>query len=673
MTRKPNALINETSPYLLQHAYNPVNWMPWNEESLAKAKNENKMLLVSIGYAACHWCHVMEHESFEDEEVAALMNQYFICIKIDREEQPDVDQFFMEAVQLLSGRGGWPLNCFALPDGRPVWGGTYFRKEQWISILNQISQLFETQKDDLEEQAQQLTQGIQQNQINDRIISTEIISDEISKAAATTLLKHLDFEKGGTKGAPKFPMPDLLMLELEMAAMSGDKNLNDHAMQTLEKMARGGIYDQIGGGFARYSVDARWHVPHFEKMLYDNAQLIGLYTEAWRKTKNPLFKEVVEQSIAFCLRELHGSEGGFLAAIDADSEKEEGKFYVWTKAEFETILGRDAALLMAYFQIDQQAFWEEGKNVLVRPERDEDFASRNGLSLEVWMQKLNQSRNKLFAYREQRIRPATDDKRLLSWNALMIKSLARAAVIFDRKEWLKAAIQAYDFIQQHMRSSDGSYYRSWKEGKLKIKAFLDDYAFLIQAALQLHYATNEVKYAIAAEKVLKQVLDAFYVDSEQSFAYTAKSERKLAVTIFENYDNVIPSSNAAIAHGLISLGLIFEKHDYLKLADRLIKGQIDRMKKFPTSFSNWLQALILYEKQATIVVKGADSDIVAIELQKNMSPGIIVLGTTEKGLPLVDEKPQHDTTRFYFCDTLGCRPAYETMNEAINALKTSET
>ncbi|NCS85008.1 MAG: thioredoxin domain-containing protein, partial [Cyanobacteria bacterium] len=282
MTQNPNSLINETSPYLLQHAYNPVNWLPWNDESLEKAKNENKMILVSIGYSACHWCHVMEHESFEDEAVAKLMNQYFVCIKVDREEHPDVDHFYMEAVQLLSGRGGWPLNCFALPDGRPVWGGTYFRKYQWISVLQQLQELFETQKNDLEEQARKLAEGIQQSQFSSGVVVKETNTEATFIKAAKALKNHLDNEQGGTRGTPKFPMPDLLMLEFELSAQLKDRTLENHALLTLEKMARGGIYDQIGGGFARYSVDARWHVPHFEKMLYDNAQLIGLYTEAWR-------------------------------------------------------------------------------------------------------------------------------------------------------------------------------------------------------------------------------------------------------------------------------------------------------------------------------------------------------------------------------------------------------
>ncbi|HOI33148.1 MAG TPA: DUF255 domain-containing protein, partial [Bacteroidales bacterium] len=278
MAQKTNALINETSPYLLQHAYNPVNWLPWNDESLEKAKTENKMILVSIGYSACHWCHVMEHESFEDESVAKLMNQHFVCIKVDREEHPDVDQFFMEAVQLLSGRGGWPLNCFALPDGRPVWGGTYFRKAQWISVLQQLQELFQNQKGDLEEQAAKLIEGIRQNQFSARIKVNQTTTSAAFENAAITLKKQLDYEQGGTSGAPKFPMPDLLMLEFELSDQLKDITLQNHALLTVEKMARGGIYDQIGGGFARYSVDARWHVPHFEKMLYDNAQLIGLYT-----------------------------------------------------------------------------------------------------------------------------------------------------------------------------------------------------------------------------------------------------------------------------------------------------------------------------------------------------------------------------------------------------------
>jgi len=668
MTQNPNSLINETSPYLLQHAYNPVNWLPWNDESLEKAKNENKMILVSIGYSACHWCHVMEHESFEDEAVAKLMNQYFVCIKVDREEHPDVDHFYMEAVQLLSGRGGWPLNCFALPDGRPVWGGTYFRKDQWISVLQQLQELFETQKNDLEEQARKLAEGIQQSQFSSGVVVKETNTEATFIKAAKALKNHLDNEQGGTRGTPKFPMPDLLMLEFELSAQLKDRTLENHALLTLEKMARGGIYDQIGGGFARYSVDARWHVPHFEKMLYDNAQLIGLYTEAWRKTRKPLFKEIVEQTVAFCQHELLGPEGGFLSALDADSEKVEGKFYVWTKDEFKIVLAEDAALFTNYFQIDQQALWEDGNNVLVRPEEDAVFAAQNELDLDVWMQKLAEGRKKLFDYREQRIRPATDDKRLLSWNALMIKSLARASVIFERNDWRQTAIKTYDFIHQNMLANEGAYYRSWKDGKKNVNAFLDDYAFLAQAMLQLYYSTAEVKYAKAAESVLEYVLKSFYVESQQSFAYTAKNQRKLAVTTFENYDNVIPSSNAAMAHVLISLGLLFENPAYLKIAEQMINNQLERMQQFPTAHSNWLQALKRLEQQSIIVVKGSKCLPSSLSLQQKISSSIPVLASSEKGIPAVDDKPTNDHANFYLCDRQGCRPATASFDELISEL-----
>jgi len=669
MKQNLNALINETSPYLLQHAYNPVNWLPWNDESLEKAKNENKMILVSIGYSACHWCHVMEHESFEDEYVAKLMNQHFVCIKVDREEHPDVDQFFMGAVQLLSGRGGWPLNCFALPDGRPVWGGTYFRKEQWISVLQQLQELFQNQKGDLEEQARQLTEGIRQNQFAAKIDVKETNLAAAFKKAANALINQLDDKQGGTLGAPKFPMPDLLMLQFELSAQTSDKALENHALFTLEKMARGGIYDQIGGGFARYSVDARWHVPHFEKMLYDNAQLIGLYTEAWRKTQNPFFREIVEQTIDFCLRELHDTEGGFLSALDADSEKVEGKFYVWTSEEFDIVLAEEAPLLRKYFQIDQQALWEDGNNVLVRPEKDEVFASQNGLDLEAWMQKLSDSRKKLFDFRKQRIRPATDDKRLLSWNALMIKALARAAVVFERKDWLQTAIKANDFIQQNMRTAEGGYYRSWKDEKAKIDGFLDDYAFLAQALLQLYYATAEVRFAAEAEAILIFVFKSFYDESQQSFAYTSSKSRKLAVITFENHDNVIPSSNAAMAQLLISLGLIFEKQDYLYLAGQMLHQQHAAIQQFPTAHSHWLQALMRLEQQTMIVVKGTESLSSSLMLQQKLSSSIPVLASLEKGIPVVDDKPAKDRTSFYLCDKLGCRPAIASVDELLHELK----
>ena len=667
MSKHQNALIDESSPYLLQHAHNPVNWQPWNEKTLAEAKAKNKMILVSIGYSACHWCHVMEHESFEDETVAALMNQYFVCIKVDREERPDVDQFFMEAVQLLSGRGGWPLNCFALPDGRPFWGGTYFRKEQWMEVLHQIAELFDRKDPAIFEQAEQLTQGIKTNQFKALNQSINIDFSGIPEEMAKKLETQLDYKEGGTSGAPKFPMPDLLRLQLLL------KNKNtkvfDHALLSLQKMAKGGIYDQAGGGFSRYSVDGRWHVPHFEKMLYDNAQLIGLYAEAWKTTKNPLFAEVVEQSIRFCERELLGSEGAFMAALDADSEGVEGKFYVWKAAEFEEAVGKNAALMAEFFGIDKAALWEEGNNVLVQAFDAAVFATRNEISNEKFQEIQADSIEKLLKYRAQRQRPATDDKRLLSWNALMVIGLVKAATVFERQDWLDKAEKTADFIWKEMRQANGGLFRSWKNGEAKIAAFLDDYAFLMQAMIELFQQTGKVSYALKAKDLLHFVLEHFYVEKQQSFAYSSHDSNELPVITFEQYDNVIPSSNAAMAKVLVELGMLFENQEHIAIAEKMIHQQADKMTAYPAGFSHWAQALMLLEKQQLIVVTGSEALQAAQTLRKKLEGLTLVIADESQKLPAVKSKPQLQELRLYLCDTKGCRPAFSSVEEIIKVLE----
>ncbi|MBU1367908.1 MAG: thioredoxin domain-containing protein [Bacteroidetes bacterium] len=661
--RKPNALIHESSPYLLQHAYNPVNWHAWNNKTLTAAKEQNKMLLVSIGYSACHWCHVMEEESFENEAVAALMNQHFICVKIDREERPDVDQFFMEAVQLLSGRGGWPLNCFALPDGRPFWGGTYFRKEQWMDVLQQIASLFNQKDPALLEQAEQLTQGIKSNQFAPLSVHSETDNSLLIEIMAKKLATQLDWEEGGTQGAPKFPMPDLLNFQLLPENTSS--KLYDHAILSLKKMACGGIYDQVGGGFARYSVDRRWHVPHFEKMLYDNAQLIGLYAQAWKSSQNSLFAEVVHQSIQFCERELLGPEGAFMASLDADSEGEEGKFYVWTTNEFVDAAATEATLMAEFFGLGDKALWEDNKNVLIQAFDAKSYAAKNGLSLEAFHEKKKNTLQNLLQYRSKRVRPATDDKRLLSWNALMIIGLVKAASIFDRDDWLKTAEKTAEFISTQMRQADGGLFRSWKNDEAKIAAFLDDYAFYIQALFELFQQTGKVTYAIQGHELIQYTLRHFLVESQQSFAYSDLNNTDLPVVSFENFDNVNPSSNAAMAHVLIKASMLFEKPEYSKLAEKMIQQQAPKMAEYPSSFSHWAQALLLLETQQLIVVVGENALQAAQLVRKQINTLTLVATDESRQLPAVASKPETSEQRFYLCDTDGCRPAFSAIEQVL--------
>ncbi|MEI7525883.1 MAG: thioredoxin domain-containing protein, partial [Mariniphaga sp.] len=423
---KQNRLSRASSPYLKQHADNPVDWYEWGEEALAKAREENKPLIISVGYAACHWCHVMAHESFSDESIAEFMNEHFVCIKIDREERPDIDRIYMEAAQLLSGRGGWPLNAFALPDGRPFHAGTYFPPEQWTDALSQLSHLYQTSYPRILQAAEALTQGIRANALPEIVNPLPFTREEYVESFAN-LIQTIDFKLGGYNGAPKFMLPIGFEFLLQYHYLTGDQQALDAVTISLDAMAQGGIYDQIGGGFARYSTDQFWKVPHFEKMLYDNGQLISLYAHAYQVTKRSRYAEVVEQTIAFAERELRHPEGGFYASIDADSEHEEGKFYVWTKGELESVLDQESlALILDFYQITNRGNWEGGKNILYYNSDKEYFAVKSGISVKDFNQILERSNKKLLEERNLRIRPATDDKILTCWNALMLSGYLNA-------------------------------------------------------------------------------------------------------------------------------------------------------------------------------------------------------------------------------------------------------
>lgn len=663
-----NRLIHETSPYLLQHAHNPVDWHPWNGDTLALARQKNKMLLVSIGYSACHWCHVMEHESFEDQTVATVMNKHFICVKVDREERPDVDQFFMEAVQLISGRGGWPLNCFALPDGRPVWGGTYFRKDQWLSVLQQISGLFETQSPDLFEQAEQLTKGIKSNHEFAQQISIEALEEDWQTGFKEQLLRQLDAELGGTRGAPKFPLPDLLLLEACFAKRTHGKQFSDHLHLSLKKMAEGGIFDQIGGGFSRYSVDNRWHVPHFEKMLYDNAQLLTVYTEAWRQDQNPLYKEVVKQTIAFLSAELLEKTGLFMSALDADSDGEEGKFYVWTQAEWNLVLEKDALLMADYFGIGGKALWEEEKNVLVKAMDAETLAKKHQLSPEACQQIIDSSINKLKKFREKRIHPSRDDKSLLSWNALLMQAFTRSAAVFDEKEWFERALQINRAIAANLLQPNGSLLRSWKNGQAKIGAFLDDYAFFIHALFDLYQYSAEEEHALAAKRLIGYCFTNFFDDQKKSFTYVQRNSNQLQVETFENHDNVLPSSNASMAKALIKAGMIFENEAFIAIAKQMIANQMPSMKQFPSSFSHWAQALLLLESQRMVCITGKDSASAASQLMRKLPAEVIIVAGLPDNIPVLQDKKDFESLRYYFCDRDGCKLPVDDVDLLLNHL-----
>ncbi|MCB0822342.1 MAG: thioredoxin domain-containing protein [Bacteroidales bacterium] len=665
-----NQLIHESSPYLLQHAHNPVEWHPWNEETLAKAKDEDKPILVSIGYSACHWCHVMEHESFEDDEVAQMMNENFICIKVDREERPDVDQVYMDAVQALSGRGGWPLNAFALPDGRPFWGATYFPKEQWLSLLDQIRSLFLTQRENLEKQAADIEEGIRQNDL----ISFNTKESEFESAhleqMVTGLSRRFDPKNGGTLGAPKFPMPNIYQFLLRFWYHSKDQTILNHVENTLAKMACGGIYDQIGGGFARYSVDDHWHVPHFEKMLYDNAQLVSLYAEAYAATKRELFRDIIQETIDFVSRELISTDGGFYSALDADSEGEEGRFYVWTKREIDEVLKIDSSLVSEYFGIEDEAYWEDGKNVLVKAKSLLTVALKYNLSEEEVKKKISEATHKLFLKRSKRVGPGLDDKILTSWNALMLKGLVDAYKATGENKYLDLAIGNGSFLIQNLLQENGQLYRNYKNGKATIPGFLDDYSFTIEAFVALYEVTFDEKWIQHGRQLTDYTLEHFFDPESGLFYYTSDQHTDIVSRKIDVLDNVIPSANSSMAKVLFQLSLIFEKPEYFKMANRMLSAIEEKLQQFPSAFTNWgIQLMNLVYPYHTFVITGPAARKEAKSGYDKFLPNVLLAGTKQySDLPICENRISSSNTQIFVCTGSSCKLPVDKFNEALQQM-----
>jgi hypothetical protein len=665
-----NQLINETSPYLLQHAHNPVNWLPFGEAAFKLAQRENKPMLISIGYSSCHWCHVMEHESFENEEIAQLMNASFVCVKVDREERPDVDHVFMDAVQQVHGSGGWPLNCFALPDGRPFWGGTYFRPEQWKQLLSNVVHLFQNQFTDLEQQASELSEGVarQNYMLNE---GTENGNGSVDFTALHAVLNQgFDAEKGGIRGAPKFPMPVVLKSMLHFGVSQKDNDSLKLVEVSLQKMACGGIYDQAGGGFARYSTDSDWKVPHFEKMLYDNAQLVGLYASAFRETGKTLYKEVIEQTLEFVNRELTAPEGVFYSALDADSEGEEGLFYTWTAEQFNAALGHYGSLAGEYYGIDAQGLWEHGRNILLRPESDELFAQQHYLSLQELDSLTAFCRAQLLKARSERARPALDDKMLVAWNSLMVSTLVDAAVALGKDEYLHTAQVAARFILHNLKRPDGGLYHTWKNGKPQISAFLDDYAFTAEAFLKLYSVTTDEAWLHEAVTLTEYVAGKFYDSHSGFFWYSEDTDSHVFARKIEIYDGVIPSGNSAMAHVLHTLGVFLHKDDYIEKARQMLLAMESRYMRSPAAYANWASlALRSAKEQYIMAVVGPDAVRLVGELLNKNVPGILIFGSTNSSdLPYFAGRYVEGKTLIYICSGTYCMAPVETVEDAVREL-----
>jgi len=672
MNRKyKNRLAHESSLYLQQHAENPVDWFSWGEEALKKAKTENKLLLISIGYSSCHWCHVMAHESFENEDVAKIMNEHFVCIKIDREQRPDIDQIYMTAVQLLTGRGGWPLNCIALPNGQPFFGGTYFQTEKWKFVLNSLANLWKTEPQKIKEVAGNLEKGLKSIDI----IETKNTEKELDKEAFTSSVHNLknafDFENGGFGGAPKFPMPGMLRLLFRYYFTEKELDVKQFLDLTLQKMSHGGIYDQIGGGFSRYSVDNKWNVPHFEKMLYDNSQLVSLYAEAFKLSKNEEYKLIVYETLEFIANELTSHEGAFFSALDADSEGHEGKYYVWTETEIDSFVSEDSAFFKSYFGITKFGNWENGKNILFRPFENEYFIKKHSISTQKLFELVSKNKQILIEERQKRIKPALDDKILCSWNALMLIGYLDAYEAFSEEEFLQKAIVAAHFIEEKMLQPNGKLLRAYKDGNANIDAFLDDYAFVIQAFIQLSKNIFNNKYIEIALKLTNYAFEHFFDTKSGMFYYSSNTNNELYMRKMELNDNVIPSSNAIMATNLYTLSILMQNNDYLSISKQMlanIKPELEQNAYFKYQW-NYLYSLMSSES-VEIIITGKKAKQFLKQLNTEFLPGVTLFAAeNENNLAIFNNRFSNEKTLIYICRNKTCNMPVESVEEALNLMK----
>ena len=677
--KNTNRLINETSPYLLQHAHNPVDWYAWGEEALERARQEDKPILVSIGYAACHWCHVMERESFEDIQTAALMNQYFICIKIDREERPDLDHFFMDALQATSGHGGWPLNMFLTSDGRPFYGGTYFPPQSmhnrisWKELLVQIHGAYQKRRADIEEQANNLIEHLQKSNTLKSNKSFQIAQEEMFTPQQTmkifnNIMGAADQVEGGFGTAPKFPQTYTIQYLLRYHHFTGNNEALEQATLSLKKMMRGGIYDQLGGGFCRYSTDAKWLAPHFEKMTYDNALLLLVLAEAFQITGDHEYKRVAEETIGFMQRELQSDNGGFYAALDADSEGEEGKFYTWDKNEFEQILGEDAAAIAALYDVTEQGNWE-AVNILHMQKGIQEWAKDVGVAEEKAFKLLSAAKEKLMDCRSKRVRPATDDKIILGWNALFNQAFSKAGQAFGREDWIAIAAQNMAFLLNSFENkTKGQLLHTHKAGISKYPAFLDDMAYLIQALLFLYEPTGELAYLEKARALMQYTIDSFSDEDQLFFYYTPNFQTDILVRKKDLYDGAIPSGNSTMAWNLHRLGLLFDQQEWRKRAEMVLETVKDAAVKYPTSYGIWSNLLLEFVQGThEILVLGPESLAMAKKLLSHFTPNKVFMAASEvrAGYPLMEGRFSAAETRIFICRNYACSLPLTSLDDAL--------
>jgi uncharacterized protein len=615
-----NRLVSETSPYLLQHAHNPVDWYPWGDEAFTAARDGNKPILLSIGYSACHWCHVMEHESFENEEIARLMNENFVSIKVDREERPDLDQIYMNAVQMMTQHGGWPMTVFLTPEGVPFYGGTYFPPEDRYNIpgfprvLISMAEAYRERPDDIQQTGAAIIAEL--NRLSLTRESNEPLTQELMAQAFKGIVKGYDPVNGGFGGAPKFPPAMVLEFLLRAHYFTGSQQALDIVSNTCRKMADGGIYDQLGGGFHRYSTDAKWLVPHFEKMLYDNALLSRLYLHFYQLTHDESARRIVEGTLDYVVREMTDANGGFYSTQDADSEGEEGKFFVWSDEEIASVLGRDeAALFRAYYNITQQGNFE-GKNILNVTRPVEDLAVEAKVTPEHLRQSLEESRRKLFEVRESRIKPARDEKILTAWNGMMLASFAEAAAVLDREDYLEVARRNGRFLLDNLLRDD-LLLRTYKGDTAKLNAYLEDYAFLGDGLLTLYEATGELEWFEATLSITQKMIDEFWDDQDGGFFYTGKSHESLIVRAKDYFDNATPSGNSVAAEVMLRLAAFTDNEDFRRKAVSILRLLGDSLRRYPSGFGRALCALNFYLRPPKEIAIIGDQDLASARLLRN--------------------------------------------------------
>ncbi len=668
-----NELIHETSPYLLQHAHNPVHWQPWGTTALQLAKELDKPILVSIGYSACHWCHVMERESFENEETAAIMNEHFINIKIDREERPDIDHIYMDAVQAISGSGGWPLNVFLTPEAKPFYGGTYFPpakahgRASWTDVLMSIQDAWKNRRAEMEQQANTLVEHLKKANNFGQIKNSIQVDNGVASFTkqdcihiSESLLAVADTSLGGFGKAPKFPQTFSINCLIQIAHFLKDERALLQAELSLLKMLHGGIYDQLAGGLCRYSTDNEWLAPHFEKMLYDNALFIVSLSNAYLLTKKELYKNAVKDVCHFLITEMKNKEGGYYAAIDADSEGVEGKFYIWDKSDIEDLLGEDADLFNSYYDVSENGNWEE-KNILRILRPLEELAKSFDISMEAAEKIISSSKEKLLIERNKRIRPGTDDKIILSWNALLVTAFCKAYAVLQDEKYKDAAENLFQFLQKAFDDNNGGLLHTYKDGKAKYPAFLDDYAYLIEAAIQLQEITSNTDYLNFAKTLTNYVFDNFSDEESAYFFFTEIDQQDITIRKIELYDGATPSANGVMAKNLQYLSIVFDKQDWYEKAVSMIDSLKTILLKHPNSFGIWA---------ATAINMAAGTNEITI-IGNNMIPllkdvlhayipnKILQSSILPSVMPLLIEKYVFQKTLLYLCRNSICNNPYE--------------